>query len=376
MIERLRDFARVLDHVARIAIDERVDLVVDAGDTFDSPHPDPWSVNQFQKFITRLHEAGIKYIGISGNHNLHPISAKLDASWLDVVQYHNEFRDLINKTPEDKHIITLDPAGNLNDSITIAACNWMPSSQIAGWLAENNMPPVSLLVLHQSCEGFLPEIASTEISLDQLKGRAEYVAIGDIHVHASQVIDGVGQGKTTVASAGSTEMNSTNEPKEKFVYIVDFEAGRLKQIRSVPLPTRKCLFYPLVNAEVELSGIRSEVLSHSPENGGPLVCFKYNVDLSHQVMRLKQDLNDLGFILIRVESSTVIDFSESHQASMQGQSSDMIDVLAEVTIDTPELTPIARDLWLNPDNHEAILNGLLEQIQKQENSVCDLNPSS
>ena len=63
MPDRLLDFAAALDRVARVAIEQKVDLVVDTGDTFHSPEPDPMSVAHHRHFVEKLVAAAI--VGLS-----------------------------------------------------------------------------------------------------------------------------------------------------------------------------------------------------------------------------------------------------------------------------------------------------------------------
>jgi DNA repair exonuclease SbcCD nuclease subunit len=79
---RLIDFAASLKEVLRVAIDMKVDAVVDTGDTFNSPHPDPFSIQALRHFIAELDKRMIRFIGIIGNHNRHEIQDRVPgADW-------------------------------------------------------------------------------------------------------------------------------------------------------------------------------------------------------------------------------------------------------------------------------------------------------
>lgn len=58
-------FSRIVD----LALDEKVDLVLIAGDTFDSDHPSPRSQLFFAEQIKRLTDAEIQVVMIFGNHD-------------------------------------------------------------------------------------------------------------------------------------------------------------------------------------------------------------------------------------------------------------------------------------------------------------------
>ena len=58
-----------LKKIVDLAITEKVDLVLIAGDTFDSNHPSPHSQLFFAEQIKRLTEAKIQVVMIFGNHD-------------------------------------------------------------------------------------------------------------------------------------------------------------------------------------------------------------------------------------------------------------------------------------------------------------------
>ena len=66
---RTEEFAAVLDEVVRIAVDERVDGVLVAGDLYDSRAPGPEADAVLVETLVHLHEAGIPVVAIGGNHD-------------------------------------------------------------------------------------------------------------------------------------------------------------------------------------------------------------------------------------------------------------------------------------------------------------------
>ena len=65
----LEDQSYILDQILNIAMDENVDAVVIAGDVYDRSIPPTEAVQQLDRFLTRLLNAGIKVLMISGNHD-------------------------------------------------------------------------------------------------------------------------------------------------------------------------------------------------------------------------------------------------------------------------------------------------------------------
>lgn len=69
---RVLDFLTSLDTIIDSAIDEKVDLVVFAGDTYKDRNPAPTFQREWGRRIMRLSNAGIPTILLVGNHDLSP----------------------------------------------------------------------------------------------------------------------------------------------------------------------------------------------------------------------------------------------------------------------------------------------------------------
>ncbi|MDE7223212.1 MAG: exonuclease subunit SbcD, partial [Acetatifactor sp.] len=65
----LEDQAYILDQIYSIALKEQVQAVVLAGDLYDRSVPPAEAVTLMDDFLTRLVQAGIPVIAISGNHD-------------------------------------------------------------------------------------------------------------------------------------------------------------------------------------------------------------------------------------------------------------------------------------------------------------------
>ena len=66
---RTDEFAAVLAEVVQIAVDQRVDAVLVAGDLYDSRAPAPEADAVLVETLVHLHEAGIPVVAIGGNHD-------------------------------------------------------------------------------------------------------------------------------------------------------------------------------------------------------------------------------------------------------------------------------------------------------------------
>ena len=76
---RVMDFLKSLDVIVKTAIDEKVDLVIFAGDAYKDRSPAPTFQREWGRRIMRLSEAGIPTILLTGNHDISPSQRKAHA---------------------------------------------------------------------------------------------------------------------------------------------------------------------------------------------------------------------------------------------------------------------------------------------------------
>jgi DNA repair protein SbcD/Mre11 len=76
---RVLDFLKALDAIVDTAIEEKVDLVLFAGDTYRDRTPVPTFQREWGKRIMRLSEAGIPTLLLVGNHDLSPAIGRAHA---------------------------------------------------------------------------------------------------------------------------------------------------------------------------------------------------------------------------------------------------------------------------------------------------------
>ncbi|MDH5508261.1 MAG: metallophosphoesterase, partial [Anaerolineae bacterium] len=69
---RVMDFLKSLDTIIDAAVDEKVDLVIFAGDAYKDRNPAPTFQREWGRRIMRLSNAGIPTILLVGNHDLSP----------------------------------------------------------------------------------------------------------------------------------------------------------------------------------------------------------------------------------------------------------------------------------------------------------------
>jgi len=76
---RVLDFLRSLDIIIDTAIDEKVDMVIFAGDAYKDRNPAPTFQREWGRRIMRLSRAGIPTLLLVGNHDLSPAAGRAHA---------------------------------------------------------------------------------------------------------------------------------------------------------------------------------------------------------------------------------------------------------------------------------------------------------
>ncbi len=262
---RVMDFLRSLDTIVDTAIDEKVDLVLFAGDAFKDRSPAPTFIREWGKRIMRLSRAGIPTVLLVGNHDLSPALGRAHA--LD------PFR-----TFEVPHVIVVDKPTLLKPSdlgglpLQIVALPWVSRSGLLAF-AGDALEGVSLAdvyrhmedLLNKAVQGLLqeadpdvPTILTAHASVQGAKYGTErlvmlgndlvlpaalvknprwaYVALG--HIHKAQNLNPDAQ--PPVIYPGSIERVDFGEAQDdKFFVIATIEAGQPTRVDWRKLPVRR-----------------------------------------------------------------------------------------------------------------------------------------
>ena len=248
---RVLDFLKSLDTIIDAAIDEKVDLVIFAGDTYKDRSPAPTYQREWGKRIYRLSEAKIPTLLLVGNHDLSPATGRAHAL--------QEFDTL-----QIPHIRVLDrpqflSAEELGLPVQVIALPWvsksgmMAYSQMSGEESEKVYEKLEDLLtefVEQSFEkvvGNLPVILTAHASVQGAKYGAErmvmlgndlvlsgslvkdkrldYVALG--HIHKPQNLNE--NAHPPVIYPGSIERVDFGEAgDDKFFVIADITRGKTK----------------------------------------------------------------------------------------------------------------------------------------------------
>lgn len=362
--ERIIDFSAAAMKIWDVAVHERVDLVIMAGDVFDSPEPDPYSAWAFSKLCSDLHRENIQVVAIVGNHDSHKLSEVSGSrcSWIKSL-----FPHVISEVPGDGAFCGVSritfPGKDPSMALRLVALDWMPSQKCRAVL--NTVPPdVDVLVMHQSCSGFMPTIAVPEVELESLVGKAKYVAMGDLHIsktlHPSP--------DTMVAYPGSIEMCKADEDADKYVNIVEYDLAE-RSVVNVSRQRIHCrgITSITIRTPEDLAKAR-ESLSGAMEISG-LVVFKYESEMADAVEKLSEAMRLEGRIASsHLQSLPKIIATETFSSSKDSADLEMSEILAErFEKDSIELSA-AVDLWNNPDNSDQILQQLESQLNEDKES--------
>lgn len=292
---RVLDFLRSLDEIVETAIQEKMDLVLFAGDAYKDRAPAPTFQREWGKRIMRLSKAGIPTLLLLGNHDLSPALGRAHA-----VQ---EFETL-----EIPHVRVLDKPQFLRDSdlnlpLQIIALPWVTRSQllaslnlettsrseiianlesrlvslVTGWIEDADPRLPLVLTAHALVEGAsygaerLVMLGSEWTLPGSLvrNPRFDYVALG--HIHKPQNLNP--DAHPPVVYPGSIERVDFGESQEeKFFIIAQVERGqtrlewrRLEHVRPFVDVRRR------LSASEDVMQVLREALPPSPALKGAVV---------------------------------------------------------------------------------------------------------
>ncbi len=300
---RVLDFLKALDAIVDSAINEKVDLVLFAGDAYKDRTPVPTYQREWGRRIMRLSQAGIPTLLLIGNHDLPPASGRANAL--------QEFDTL-----EVPHIQVLARPSFLRPeqleglSLQVIALPWISRSgmmatlaasgeDISGlnvyeeiekrvtrmintWLDEANPDIPVILTAHGMVQG--AELGSERtISLGNdlvLPGslvkdpRLAYTALG--HVHKYQDLNAGNQ--PPVIYPGSIERVDFGEVRDEKGYVITtIETGKPTVVERRVLPGRKFLDkFARIETGAELENTLRQIMPSQDEMEGSI--FRLTLD--------------------------------------------------------------------------------------------------
>ena len=246
---RVLDFLKALDTIIDAAINEKVDLVIFAGDAYKDRSPSPTFQREWGRRIMRLSSAAIPTLLLVGNHDISPASGRAhtlqEFDTLQVPHIHVIYKPEFLK-PDDLEGLPLqvlglpwvfrsglmaamelsgtDP-GKINEEI-----EGRLTQILKGWLDALDPSLPTILTAHGSVQGAVYGNERTVMLGKDLvlpgglvkDHRLDYVALG--HIHKAQDVNHGNQ--PPVVYPGSIERVDFGEANdEKFFVIAQVERG-------------------------------------------------------------------------------------------------------------------------------------------------------
>ncbi len=262
---RVVDFLHSLDQIVDAAIDEKVDLVLFAGDAYKDRNPQPTFQRAWGERIMRLSRAGIPTMLLVGNHDLAPAENRAhtlhEFATLDVphVFVGDNFRLWGPKelgveaqvltlpwVTRSRYLARHDVVGQSMDEIQQAIVERIQQAlESALERADSSLPLIltahaSILGADYGSERLVMLGQDMALSKNLVTDpRLDYVALGHIHKH--QCLNE----QPPVVYSGSIERIDFGEAREKKGYVLAEVGKGRTEWRFVPLKTRPFLDIPI-----------------------------------------------------------------------------------------------------------------------------------
>jgi exonuclease SbcD len=258
---RSDEFAAVLEELVGIAVDERVDAVLLAGDIYEHRAAAPEADAIVFEALIRLHQAGIRVVAIPGNHDsalrLAALGKLLDPIGVHVTAHVRPpgAGGIVAVSSRDGSelaevaCVPFVPERRFGDAAELfeAGESWYRSyaegmGELLNAMAAGFTPGrVSVVLAHLFTDGALVTPGGGEreltigmayaISPSRLPADVSYLALG--HVHLPQAVRGAGAPARFPGSLLQLDFGEAGQRKS--VTIVDVEAGKPAKVREVPL---------------------------------------------------------------------------------------------------------------------------------------------
>ena len=256
--ERYDDFARAMERMVEDAIARRVDAVLLAGDLFHKRVIQPRTLLQATYLLERLRNAGIRVVGIQGNHDR--AYRQESFSWLDylaesglwtlLAPWYEQGELMIGAgagAEEDAEQALGVPGGyvDFGEEVRVIGLPYYGSAtprvvsdlaraleRIETQRAGAGRRRYTVLMMHAGLQGVLDGYSATltRSHLEALRPYVDYVALGHIHKPFEQ--------DDWLYNPGSLEINSMTEVQwpDRGYYYVEVNSGNPSTHRAQRIP--------------------------------------------------------------------------------------------------------------------------------------------
>ena len=216
--------------IANMAIKQKVDAVILAGDILDKQYNVSQPVHKLVQLVRKIEDYGIPVIFIQGKHELMAkpwIMIGTKAIWLND-------KKMTLKVSHDKEL-------------TLAGCDYRDRNGFQSFLASDTAKSADILVCHQVWLEFMGEIGKPQASFNDVPDNVKCLITGDYHQNITQVY----RNDLTVISPGSTHMRNVAEPADKYVVMLTIEDNGKIKCSNKQLKTREFIHLDLKTKTID-----------------------------------------------------------------------------------------------------------------------------
>ncbi len=261
-MERTSEIRAALEEIRGIAISEKVDAVLVAGDVYDMPNPSAEAEAAVYDFFLELGAAGIPSVVIAGNHDS-PQRLESVAGLLSRVK-----TTVLGQVRADLRAVQLELAAGtlvvagvpfLSERRLVKAADLLAAPDIGEWrqkyrdgmrffvqhvCKDFQTNAVNILMLHTTLDGGV--LSNSEYSFhvgnaysldpQSFPSSAQYVALG--HLHKPQEL---GSAPPVQYSGSIIQLDFGEAGEQKRINLIEVSAGRPAKVEHIPLSSGKTL---------------------------------------------------------------------------------------------------------------------------------------
>jgi len=294
--ERYEDFLDAFRRFGEDVLSHRPEAVVIGGDLFDSPRPDAGSVLCAKEVIGKIRERAVNVLSVDGNHDLS------DGKWADV----------IGATPLSEKPVTVG-------GIRIIGVNYRNGRDLVEEIQRlvDIGTKADIIVLHFALSemngGGSADTGVQELCPMLEKMGVRCVLMGHVHIPDARTWNGI-----LFVNPGSTEMKSSNEPEEKYWFLLETDTWNAEPVR---LRTRKVgqleisSESDLANASADMAEEDSLGIAREDRTFWQIIADDSVNDVFKRLSQVIHDTSSMGRIIMRSSKARdlapVVDRKES-----------------------------------------------------------------
>lgn len=282
-VKRRPDEPYALKQITDIAIANKVEAVIGAGDLIDRQTNRAEPISVFMREIDRLEKAKIPFWYTQGQHDWD------NPPWLSAHRWAKHLH---------KQTVELGP-------FVVYGLDWLPYGELQNELAK--IPEeCNLLVAHQVWGDWMGDVAAPQGSFAQIPGQIATLITGDLHKNIVERHKNAGGETLLTISTGATTQQKIDEPSEHFCCLLGTDSkGKIRpdmrKLRSRPF------YEEMLNTAQELDNfvahvpqLLAELVAANddlPDNvRNPTICIRYGHKIPDAVGRIEKAVGDRAFL--------------------------------------------------------------------------------